>query len=105
VKFTKSQFKQPQTPLFLNPTRTLIHLLKNPISAYTLFKKPYQEEFTTTLLQEMKCETNTPDRGCRNLPKTDRLNSSSTSHQALEPNKNMHTFDFGNLSRTNANSL
>ena len=33
-----------------------------------LFKKLYQEEFTTTRLQVMKYETNTPDRGCRNLP-------------------------------------
>jgi len=38
----------------LNPTRNLAHLLKNTISAHTLFKKPYQEEFTITLLQEFE---------------------------------------------------
>jgi len=41
-------------PLFLNPTRKLAHLLKNTILAQTLFKKPYQEEFTNTLLQEFE---------------------------------------------------
>jgi len=62
VKSTKQNVSNTLTqPLFLNPIRNLAHLLKNPISAHTLFKKPYQEEFTTTLLQEKKYETNTPD--------------------------------------------
>jgi len=37
----------------------MAHLLKNTISAHTLFKKPYQEEFTITLLQEKKYEMDT----------------------------------------------
>ena len=41
---------------------------KTYFSTHTLFKKPYQEECTTKLLQEMKSETTTPDWGCRNLP-------------------------------------
>jgi len=61
VKSTKQNVPNTLTqPLFLNRTRNLAHLLKNPISAHTLFKKPYQEEFTTTLLQEKKYEMNTP---------------------------------------------
>jgi len=69
VKATKQNVPNTLTqPLFLNPTRNLAHLLKNTISTHTLFKKPYQEEFRTTLFQEKKYETNTPDRGCRNLP-------------------------------------
>jgi len=55
VKSTKQNVPNTLTqPLFLNPTRNLAHLLKNTISAHTLFKKPYQEEFTITLLQEFE---------------------------------------------------
>jgi len=53
------------------PAHTTLQETLNPKTLFQhtqLFKKSYQEEFTTTLLQEMKYETNTPDRGCKNMP-------------------------------------
>ena len=60
--------KHTYTITVLEPYKKLGTLAKNTIPAHTLFKKHYQEEFTTTLYKKLKCETNTPNRGCRNLP-------------------------------------
>jgi len=51
VKFTKSQSKQTQTPLFLNPTRTFATLAEKPYFSIhtpqeTLSRRVYNHTFT-----------------------------------------------------------
>ena len=69
VEITKNTVQPRKIPTVLETYKNLGTLAEETyLSKHPLFKKTYQEECSTKLLQEMRSETTTPDWGYKDLP-------------------------------------